>query len=830
MKLNRKRIIKISLILICLFAIGVTGMYLYVSRHKKEMLELVQEKFNDSYNGTLTIRDIEPDLWKQFPNVSLVLHDVVIRDTMWDQHKTDFLNIKHVYLKLKFWPLLAGKIKLSKLIVTDASMTLFENRDSVTNKGIFAREKKKDKEKKDGGSNLRISDFTLENFHFKFTHHHNKKHFEFQLPHLDGRVDELKDKMHFHTNGIVHVNQFIFNTDKGSYFRDKDIRIDINFFFNTARNLLQLNQQVFQIDGSKLSLTGDFYLGKADNWFTTDIHSDQIDYRQSLTWVPPTVKKSLDSFTFFRPINLDMHIEGRLKDQRIPYVVIKSQFTDNKLESKFGKFDSLSFKLHYVNGSRKDSLYGDEHSLMTITNMKGLYSGIPFSSDSTRVFNLKLSQIRTHIKAAFPIAKLNKVFGRKSFLFGEGSADIELRYEGGLKKEAPYPTNISAKIDIRKAELTYLPRQLQFNNCNVFLQVKDNDIQVVESVLHTRKSEIRVAAVSRNFISLYRSRPDEIVIDATVRSEKVDLNEFQSFLQRRGSRPGAAKSKSSDNNTPDFLDEALDVSRTNLDVALKNVVYKRFEAKDIKARLTLLEDGIDLHQVSLQQSGGNINMSGRFSGSNSDRPSFAIEADIRNASIDKLLYSFDNFGQKSFAPENLRGTIDLKSKVSGYFNASAQLMPRSLNGTASFEIRKGELIDFKPLQRMGKLVFRKERLANVHFEKIKNTLDVQGSKIHIPPMWVNTDLLDMQIQGVYNLDIGTDILIEVPLFRFSKADIAADSTLSDSKGFRLYIQAKDNEEGEMKFSLKLKNSDISEARQERKRLKEQRKRAKKQDN
>ncbi|MBL7711881.1 MAG: hypothetical protein JNL13_05440, partial [Chitinophagaceae bacterium] len=525
---------------------------------------------------------------------------------------------------------------------------------------------------------------------------------------------------------------------------------------------------------------------------------------------------------FERPVNLDMHLEGRLKDQRIPYVIIRSNFVNNKLDSKFGQFDSLSFHLYYINGSKKDSLYGDEYSYMEITKLKTLFSGIPVTADTTTVYNLKLSKVKTHAKASFPVKKLNNLLGRQSFLFGKGNADIDLEYEGGLKKEAPYPTNVSARIDIRNAEMTYLPRQIKLHDCNVFLQVKDNDIQVVESVLHTQKSEIKVMALARNFFSLYRTNPDKLIIDATVKSDRIDLNEFQSFLQRRGAPAPSAKAANK-SGTPDFLDEALDVSRTNLDVSIRTLIYKRFEANNIKARLTLLQGGIDMHQVSLLHSNGDISMSGKFSGSNSDRPSFNIEADIKQASLDKLLYSFDNFGQESFGPENLRGTIDVKTKVNGYFNANAQLVPRSLNGTASFEIRKGELIDFRPLQRMGRLVFKKDRLAHIHFEKIKNTLTIDRNRIFIPPMWINSDLIDMQLQGVYNLDIGTDILVEIPLFRFNKEDIAEDSTLSSNKGFRLYVQAKDNEAGEMKFKLKLKNTDINEAREERKKNKEERK-------
>lgn len=820
MKVNRKKILRIILVFLCIIAIGITGMYIYVSTHKKEILALVQEEFNDSYNGTLTIRDIEPDLWEQFPNISIALRDVVVRDNNWQQHHIDYLNAKNIYFKLQFFPLLIGRANLSKLIISDAVLTIFEGENQISNKDIF--KKVPTKKKKKGKNNLKIKHFELKQVSFRSSHIPNKKKFDFKILHMLGSVSKEKGQSRFETNGKIMVNQFCFNTDKGSYFKDKLVKINIVFFFDAAKNLLSLKNQTFNINNYKVKMTGQFFLDKADNKFDLVVGSNKVDYKEGLSWLPKTVKTTLDSFMFEKPINFSMHIEGKLKNQRIPYVSISSNFVQNTLNSKLGKFDSCNFKLIYVNGNKKQQLFGDQYSFIRLDKVNVVYNGIPLHADTVQIYNVKNTYIKTHVKSSFSLDKLNNLFKGKSFLFGKGEAQVDIEYEGGMKKDDGYPTNISGRIGISKGELSYLPRQLKFHDCNVFLQIRNNEIQVVESILHSEKSEIRVSAESKNFISLYRNRPGDIVIDATVLSDKIDLNEFQTFLKKRARVP-AEKNATKGNEMPDFIDEALDVSKTNLDIKVKEVIFKRFVAKNIDANITLLQDGINFHSVSLRQSGGLITMNGQFAGSDSDRPSFQIEAGIQQAAIDQLLYSFDNFGQKSFDHDNLKGTIDIKSKLSGLFNSNAQLIPYSIKGSTSFEIKKGALVNFSPLMRMGKLVFRKDRLANISFERIKNTLTIEGNKIQIPPMWVNSDLIDFQIQGVYNLNIGTDVLIEIPLFKFTKEDIAEDPELQNNPGYRLYIRGKDNEKGDLKFSLKMRNADISAAREERRKNKELRK-------
>lgn len=821
-----KKPLKIALrilsVLLLLAIVGLLGAYWYIGRNKEKIRALIEQEFNAKFYGSLQIGGIEPNMWKQFPGISLGLHDVAIRDTAWNKHHIDLLQAKDLYIKLDFWPLLRGQVHMDKLLLEHAEMNLWVAADGSSNKSVFSPRKEK---KKKGRAAIEINVISLHDFRFRFRNEPNKKLFDLEIPELSGRLTKEQETLRFLVQSAAKVHSFSFNTDKGSYFKDQTIRFDISFQFHPAKNLLQIRKQQFLVGDQRLILSGDFFTAKADNWFSTDIEGKQINYRAGLNWVPPTVYTSLKGFVFERPLDFKMHIEGRLKGQRIPFVALGADFKQNKLDSKFGQFDSLSFHLNYINGNKHDSLFGDEYSLMKLSALSGQFYGIPFTADTTTVINLKCSQIKTHVRADFPVKKLNRLFGRESFRFGDGNVTVDLDYEGGLKSGSKYPMKISSNIDLKKIDMVYLPRNLKFHDCNVVLNIKDNDVRVVESQLNTERSTVFITAYSRAFLSEYRSRPEDILIEASLRSSHIDLNEFGSFLQ---SRPATIKVKKNAGNeaTPDFLDEAFDLSKTHLQVMVDRVSYKRFGATQIRGELMLLPNGIDLQQISLQHADGNLFLSGSLHNTDAKKPNFSIEAKVEHTSIDKLLYAFDNFGQRSFYPDNIRGTISLTSKLDGQLNDSNDIIGSSLRGAASFDIRNGALINFRPLRKVGRFLFSKERLSHVNFERIHNTLTIRGNEIDIPPMWVNTDLIDLQMQGVYSMKVGTDILLEVPLFRFSRQEIAADSTLAKAKGFRLYIQAKDDELGETHFKLKLRNSDISKENQERKRLKELRKQRK----
>ena len=97
-----KRWLKISLKIISVIVVLIILTWLagafYISRNKKEVLASILSQLNKNLNGKITATSMEPTLLKSFPGVSVSLNGVLLRDSLWNQHKHDLLkaNLKTI--------------------------------------------------------------------------------------------------------------------------------------------------------------------------------------------------------------------------------------------------------------------------------------------------------------------------------------------------------------------------------------------------------------------------------------------------------------------------------------------------------------------------------------------------------------------------------------------------------------------------------------------------------------------------------------------------------------------------------------------------------------
>ncbi|MDI9319698.1 MAG: AsmA-like C-terminal region-containing protein [Phycisphaerales bacterium] len=778
------------------------------------MLAKIEQQFNAAFYGTISVRDIEPNFTKQFPNVCFVLKDVVVRDTQWVLHHHDLLQVKNVFAKACLWSLLFGKLDIDKLILINGDLYFFEDEYHRSNKSVF--EKKRPQQ--NAGSNFNIKEIVLENFNFRYVHFHRKKDFDFHIDHFLAAITSSDNLRHFDTRGTVLVRQCCFNTDKGSFLKNQKTQFQLNYAYDVAQQTLSFQKQQVRLQSNLLNFNALFQLKESENYFRLDVVIKSLNYKEALACLSPNIQKRLNSFSLKKSISLSLHLRGKLKDQPKPKIEMNGLVRDNEQITPFGTFFSCNYQFHFNNG--RDTLFGDEYTTIRLTKLSAKYEGLNFRADTTVIFNIKSPILKTNIQAQFPITKLNNVFGKETFKFGKGEAKLNISYDGVLKTDDVLSAQLSGYIHVRNGEMEYLPRHLLFNHCDIAVALKGQNIILEHSVLHTPKSTIWISANAPDFLKLYQNHPEQILINAFVTSNFIDLNEFQSFLHRRTVEE---KNKGRVNRSmTNHIDKALDASTTNLNIDFVRLVYKKFEASNLKGSMSLLPKSIHFNHVRFKHSDGNVELSGGLAETEPELSTFYINSSIHNASIEKLLYSFGNFGQTTFSPENISGEISLFSNIEGRFGKNAQFVLGSLKGTASFEINHAVLTNFKPIEKIGRYAFRKKRLSKVHFGQLKNTLNIKANEIFIPPMFISSDLISLKINGIYNLDKGTDLNLEIPLFRQDKEQLNQYLN-SDSKSYRLYVHAKDDEMGMLQYSWNLSNKEVAAARAERKKIKGKRK-------
>ena len=98
-------------------------------------------------------------------------------------------------------------------------------------------------------------------------------------------------------------------------------------------------------------------------------------------------------------------------------------------------------------------------------------------------------------------------------------------------------------------------------------------------------------------------------------------------------------------------------------------------------------------------------------------------------------------------------------------------------------------------------------LNNIAFAELKDTITIKDEKITVNRMEIQSNVLSMFVDGLYDLNgNGTDMSIQIPLSNLKKRNATYTPTNKGNRkdgGASVFIRAKPNDKGELKFSYDL---------------------------
>ena len=153
---------------------------------------------------------------------------------------------------------------------------------------------------------------------------------------------------------------------------------------------------------------------------------------------------------------------------------------------------------------------------------------------------------------------------------------------------------------------------------------------------------------------------------------------------------------------------------------------------------------------------------------------------------------------------NLRGKMNTDAKLTLGLNNKGKVVNNSMKGIVDFSIKNGALINYAPIQEIGKNFLKNRDLTNVTFAELKDRLTINGNLIQINRMEIASSALTMYVEGVYSFKEGTDISIQIPLSNLKNVDTTAAvaNKGTDAKvGPSIYLRAKDGVSGKVKIGV-----------------------------
>ena len=791
---------RVILLLFIVFIIAYVALAWYLNTHKKEVLADVIAELNESIDGTLSIQDMETTFLTGFPQVSLRLENVLLRDKRFSTHRHTLIKAGDINIALNVMALMRGTIEIRKIAINNAAIDMFTGEDGYSNMAAFKKNKNAG-DSGDSGSFPELRKLSFDNVTLSIDNRKMGKLYKF-------RVHEFDSGINYHFSGWtadadidVLVHSMAFNTARGSFIKEKKVEGSFDVSYHEDRGYIMFEPKKLEIGGENFIIGAKFEVAENSSDFTINIRNKKILWRNAARLLSPNITTKLEMFDIKEPIAVTCDLVGDFNEKGDPWIRVNAKVENNTLETPGGAVKNCSFTGDFTNEYKKGKGYNDPNSAILLYNFKGDYAGIPVRMNKVSILDLEKPIAVGDFSSEFDMKHLENFVDDDLLTFTKGTASVKLDFRADIVDFKLTKPLVNGIVNINGADVSYVPRKLNFKDISVALDFTKDDLAISEIVLKSGKSVVKMHGSIKNFLNLYYTDPKKIVLTWDIYSPQLHLGEFMGFLGTR-QRAGSAGARGKGN----FTEEVnLLFEKSNVDMTLRidKLYYNRFLATNARADVLLTDDGVIIKDAGLAHAGGTVLLNGSMEQTGKSNR-YMLDAVVNNVDINRFFYAFNNFGMETLQADNLKGLVTSRAKIAGYITDAGNLVPKSMSGSVTFGVKNGRLIDFEPVRNVGKFAFPFRDMENIEFYDLNGRFDVKGEKVTIQPMKINSSVLNMDIEGIYSFGKGTQIYIDVPLRNPKKdKDITDEKELAKrrNRGIVLHLKAVDDEDGKVKIKL-----------------------------
>jgi hypothetical protein len=287
----------------------------------------------------------------------------------------------------------------------------------------------------------------------------------------------------------------------------------------------------------------------------------------------------------------------------------------------------------------------------------------------------------------------------------------------------------------------------------------------------------------------------------------MNLGSFLYLFKSRESDSRKPEKKSALQNMADKIDDFIERGRLQVKLDAGKLIYKNFEAKNALADITLLNDRYVINNVSMDHSGGHIALKGSLLNQTKNHQA-NLQVNMDNVNVSKVFADFNNFGQDGLTAQSIEGKLSANINASMELDTEGHVIPSTVVSQVDFYLADGALNNYEPIKKLQKFIFKKRNFDNIRFAPLKSRLDISNQEIKINRMEIQSTVMSLFVEGIYNQKGTTDLSIQVPLSNLKKRDEDYNPEnigVHKKVGGSIFLRGKPGEDGNIKFKLDLFN-------------------------
>jgi len=714
------------------------------------VVDQIQKKYSKT---PIKIDEIHFTFFKHFPFATIEFKNVFVKSpddfNYGDkQFSTDTLfYVQNMYLQLNLFDLLNKKYILKNINLAKGKICLFTNEKGEVNYKFW---KSSNSSAEKDSFRINLQKVTLSDVEIIFINKAKNQTVSGYAQEIGLMGDFSTENYSLHTHARIFLQTVRMN--KISYVKNKQVNVFADM--DVVKDKFTLTKGDVSFSKMDFILSGSFTTGK-EVFVNLDIGGKNLDIASLLNIMPDHYVKKIENYSSEGELIFKARIKGKITKFLHPHIEVSfgvKNASIHKNKSDFGISD-IKIDGSFTNGNNNS----DETSVLILKDFE-------FNLGKSNVAGMgKLNDFRkfnftSKLNATIYLSEVYKFFDIDTLEYSDGKIMTNLQLKGVLPlgekitRKDFSDWNIKGEAVFDQVNFKIKQSSKEFKNLNGKIQI-DNDIYFSQFTCNLADNDFNITGMLGNGLNYFLKDSEELTFNAEIISKKINYETLESFF---GS-----------NNIKQDQSEGFKLvfpERINFNVKLDidQFIYKKFNSNNILGTLTYKPKMFILKGVLIHTMDGTMIGNGAVIQQMNNNFLAQIQVSLNHINIQKMFWSFDNFGQKYLIDENLKGNITGDINFSSVWKSDLSVMKDKIAVESNIEIKDGELLNYKPMMSLAKYIDVSE-LVDIKFSNLKNTIFIKDCKVILPQMDITSSAINLSLSGTHTFDNDIDYHIKVAL-------------------------------------------------------------------
>lgn len=737
--------LRLSIVFLIFLVLLAGACFVIVKYYQDDVKEYVVTELNKQLNTQVIIegKDIDFTVMKSFPYASLNFRNIKALDAGEMKHKDTLFKAGEISIQFNLIDIFKRDYKVKKVEISDVALRVRIDKQGKDNYHFW---------KESSDTSATAFSFALEAIQFKniaLDYKNSKTRQSFNCTISKGKLSGAfsTDVYDLNANTEMYINYI--KSDSVNYLRKKNVYSEFTLNVDNKTNSYKVESGKLKIEDLLFEIYGNV-INERDPLVNIGIKGKDMDIKSVLSLIPSKYKGKINDYESSGEFYFSALIQGSIAEKSVPVITANFGIRSADIEQVKNNISlkHVTLKGHYTNGDPQKKIVSslDLRSFSANINSGSISGELNISNLDHPSYSGKINA-NTTLEEVQNFVRIDTIESIKGAVKVNASFSCDAAKGGDETFEN---VTTSGDLEIRDANIKLKNNKLDFNDINGEFKFDNNDIAVNSLKGKISDSDFEIKGSFRNVIGFILKDDQDITVEALLNSDKINLNELLENKQENSNSKEKYKLKFSEH------------INFNLNAAIGKIIFRKFEATDVKGIVKLKDKKLILDPVVLSTMGGRISTSGLIDGSDSTKLLVTCFSDITKIDIRTLFIEFENFGQSTITDKNLKGIASAKIQFASVLSPELQMDMDKLYAGIDMNIDNGELNNVESMKSLSRFISLKE-LENIRFATLKNQIEIKKQTINIPKMEIKSNALNIIFSGIHTFDNDINYKIKLSL-------------------------------------------------------------------